>query len=528
MKLKIIFAFIIGVIALAACGTDDAPDNLEPELTVGEATDITRNEATLTGYISLKGSTGMPELRIAYGTSEATDSQSETLSPDNGTVKVRLTGLKPGTTYYYRLVSDNGRTTLRSDVAKFITTPNQPPTFGEVTLLSHGPLSMIVSYMITDNGGNPITENGYYITEQGGDETKVVLKSSAVNGIYKVRIGELKNNTTYTIRPFATNVNGEAVGEAITHTTGDAVVLGSAGDLNLLIDNGFADRTMLSLAGPMNGDDFSCIKQLSKLQIINLADAYITEGGGTYDGEHFTKTNTVGNGMFAQCTQLVSLVLPESATVIEKDAFNGCKKLSSITLPTAAVSVTPSLGLTALERIEVPLSNTSFKSIDGVLFSANGSNLLWFPLGKQGDYTLPDNITALGDYAFEGCRIKRFTFNDNLTSLGVSAFHHSSLESVTLPPKLTTVPYATFQQCGALTTVVLGETTGYISDFVFDGCPLKELHIKAATPPYCKENAFGSDPTDVFSTCTVFVPKGSIKMYINDKTWKKFTKIVEE
>lgn len=47
----------------------------------------------------------------------------------------------------------NGRTTLTSNVMSFTTLPNEKPTLGEAQILSYGPMSVVVGYEITDNGG---------------------------------------------------------------------------------------------------------------------------------------------------------------------------------------------------------------------------------------------------------------------------------------------------------------------------------------------------------------------------------------
>ena len=48
------------LLTLAACSSDEAPDNFEPRLVTGEASDITRTEAVIAGEVVLQGSTDMP------------------------------------------------------------------------------------------------------------------------------------------------------------------------------------------------------------------------------------------------------------------------------------------------------------------------------------------------------------------------------------------------------------------------------------------------------------------------------------
>lgn len=47
------------LLTLAACSSDEAPDNFEPRLVTGEASGVTRTEAVIAGEVVLQGSTDM-------------------------------------------------------------------------------------------------------------------------------------------------------------------------------------------------------------------------------------------------------------------------------------------------------------------------------------------------------------------------------------------------------------------------------------------------------------------------------------
>lgn len=465
------------LLTLAACSSDEAPDNFEPRLVTGEASGVTRTEAVIAGEVMLQGSTDMPELRFRYGTTDQMDHTTGVLDPDGNKVKIQLTGLQPGTMYYYRLHGTNGRVELHGNTMTFVTMPNDRPTVGVPAVLSQGPMSVIVEYEITDDGNETIT-------------------------------------------------------------TSDAVLLADAGEFEELMGDSKYEYTTLSIAGPMNGDDLRCLRQMmgrdidgsataGRLAQVNMADAHIVEGGGVYGSSRYTENNVVGYGLFADCTLLTSVTLPSDAVKIEKDAFMNCTALREITIPASATDISPSSGCTALAAINVSAANTAYSSIDGVLFDAGATEILWFPIGKQGDYTLPSTVKAIGDYAFQGCHITRFTLPDNLTEIGQAVFYDSSVEEVVMPSGLRLIPTATFQKCDKLTTVRLGAATELISDYVFDGCPLEHLYVDAQYPPVCNSNALTSTP-DFLPTCTLHVPKGRRNFYRADSSWKRFGTIVEE
>lgn len=531
---------IIGMAALASCSSEDLPDNFEPKLITGEASGITRTEAVLTGEVELHGSTDMPELSFKYGTSDQMEQTTGTLTPTGNKVQMQVSGLTPGTMYYYSLQGSNGRVNLAGNTMTFVTVPNDRPSVGVPAVLSQGPVSVIVEYEITDDGNEDIAATGCYVTDVAdGNTQKVEAETEGAEGIkMRVRIGGLRQNATYEIKAYAANNEGESVGEPLTFVTTNAVLLAEAGEFEELMGDGKYTYTSLSIAGPMNGDDLRCLRQMmgrdvdgtatpGQLAEVNLADAHIVEGGGVYGSSRYTENNVVGYGLFADCNSLTSVTLPSDAVKIEKDAFMNCTSIKTITVPASAASISPSSGCTSLAAINVSAANTAYSSIDGVLFDAAATEILWFPIGKQGDYTLPASVKSIGDYAFQGCHITRFTLPDNLTQIGQAVFFDSSVEEVVMPSNLRLIPTATFQKCSRLKTVRLGAATELISDYVFDGCPLTDLYIDAQYPPVCNSNALTSTP-DFLPTCTLHVPKGRKNFYKADASWKRFGTIVEE
>lgn len=565
---------VLCVLGLASCSSDK-PDNFEPQLQTLEAIDITRNEATMVGQCHTTGSTETPQLWFCYGDDPSMSQKTAVLTPaDNnggkpdGTVVYRLSQLTPSTTYYYKLQGGNGNVVLSGEQLSFTTQPNAKPKAGEVTVLGISPLSAIVSYSISETGGDPITESGCYLSRQdggtmgdattstgstksgstsngfvstgSGNTIKLVQTGDANdNGMFRLRIGGLQPEVAYSIRPFAANKNGEDVGEAVSFVTTSTSIINDAGQLTELVGDDKYRFTTLSIAGFLNGDDLRTLRDMAgcdnegkatagQLSDIDLSGAQIAEGGKAYAEGHFTQTNVVGKAMLASCEKLRRIVLPLQTTKIEADAFRNCSSLHTIEVPTLVESIETSAGCTALTEINVQAGNSHYSSKDGVLLSGDGKNILWFPMGKEGEYTLPSTVTTVGDYAFRNCRIETFHFADGLTSIGKYAFYNSSVKEVSLPSTVKQIPTGLFQKCADLTTVHLGKNTEMLGDYVFDGCPITNLYISAPTPPYCSNNTFASSGDNIFSTCRVHVPKNRRIYYRGDVIWAQFKRIVEE
>lgn len=565
---------VLCVLGLASCSSDK-PDNFEPQLQTLEAIDITRNEATMVGQCHTTGSTETPQLWFCYGDDPSMSQKTAVLTPaDNnggkydGTVVYRLSQLTPSTTYYYKLQGGSGNVVLSGEQLSFTTQPNAKPTAGEVTVLGVSPLSAIVSYSIGETGGDPITESGCYLSRQDGgamgDATtsdgsvgtgstsdgsvgngssntiKLVHSGEADdNGMFRLRIGGLQPEVAYSIRPFAANKNGEDVGEAVSFVTTSTSIINVAGQLTELVGDDKYSFTTLSIAGFLNGDDLRTLRDMAgrdnegkatagQLTDIDLSGAQIAEGGKAYAEGHFTQTNIVGKAMLASCEKLKRIVLPLQTTKIEADAFRNCSSLRTIEVPTLVESIETSAGCTALAEINVQAGNSHYSSKDGVLLSGDGKSILWFPMGKEGEYTLPSTVTTVGDYAFRNCKIETFHFADGLKSIGKYAFYNSSVKEVSLPSTVKQIPTGLFQKCANLTTVHLGKNTEMLGDYVFDGCPITDLYISAPTPPYCSNDTFASSGNNIFSTCRVHVPKGRRIYYRGDVIWAQFRRMVEE
>lgn len=550
MNSKLIIYLGMMLAFLTACSSEK-PTHLEPHLATLPASDITRNEAILHGSVSLEGETTMPVLSFRYGETEEMALTSNPInSPDHADqsssseVELSMAGLKAGTTYYYMLQGSNGRITLSSNPMSFTTQPNDKPSLTAPQVLSYGPCSIIVGFDITANGGEEITETGCYYAKEGNHDNtqqKTTIENyQGAIGQQQVRLNDLQFNTTYRIWTYAKNRVGETKSESITFKTTDAVKLQEAGKLSELMGNHLYEYAQLTIAGYLNGDDLACLRTMAgrdinnetttgKLTDINMADAHIVAGGSDFGPYHrHTENQVIGQGLFAHCSHLKHIILPSDVIKIEKDAFTDCTSLKEIEIPASVNQLLPSSGCTALETILVSKANTQYSSLDGVLFNGKGTEIIWFPMGKQGDYTLPSTLTSIGDYAFKECSITRFNFPENMTEIGQGALMNSKVEEVSLPAQLKQIPTGTFQGCTRLKVVRLGKKTELISDYVFDGCPLTDLYVESPYPPVCNENAFTTKGTNFLTTCILHVPAGKKGLYQNNRIWGKFKHIVEQ
>lgn len=84
---------------------------------------------------------------------------------------------------------------------------------------------------------------------------------------------------------------------------------------------------------------------------------------------------------------------------------------------------------------------------------------------------IPDTVTDLGEFLFDGCEnLRRIELPSNLTSLWGYTFCRSGFEEIILPDKLACLPPFAFKDCKNLKRVVCGAGMKKIHAWVFGGC----------------------------------------------------------
>jgi hypothetical protein len=125
------------------------------------------------------------------------------------------------------------------------------------------------------------------------------------------------------------------------------------------------------------------------------------------------------------------IIIPEGYTKIDADTFPGRRseqKLKSVTIPGSVTKINQLTfsGYSRLTDIEVKENNDNFASLDGVLFNKDRTVLLQYPKGKLGTHTIPDGVTEIGYWAFEGCTgLKSVTIPKSVKFIGDNAISNS-------------------------------------------------------------------------------------------------------
>ena len=186
---------------------------------------------------------------------------------------------------------------------------------------------------------------------------------------------------------------------------------------------------------------------------------------------------TISGHAFEGCDALVSVDIPNSVTYMGEYAFYSCTGLLSIELPYNMNHI-GNLAFNlcySLTEIKVGYGNTTFKDMDGVLYSYDGKTLIQYPAGKKDKtFEIPSSVTTIGMYAFRRCE---------------------SIQTITLSSgsRLSIIDIGAFFECKALTSIELPSTLTKINANAFSSTALKNVYYAGGESQWTKIGVSKSD-----------------------------------
>lgn len=210
---------------------------------------------------------------------------------------------------------------------------------------------------------------------------------------------------------------------------------------------------------------------------------------------------SIGASAFYNCSQLQSVIIPNSVINIGYNAFGNCNNLNSITLPfvgatlngttnahfgyifgasdsgqnvynvpeslkTVVITKATNYGTSAfyhceyIESISLPSGTTSI------------SDSMFYWCSRLTQFNIPSTVTNIGANAFQRCHsLTKVEIPSQVKSVGDSAFMHcSNLESVNILPGLTSIGNDAFYGCSKLSNAGLPSTLVSIGEWAFYDC----------------------------------------------------------
>lgn len=191
----------------------------------------------------------------------------------------------------------------------------------------------------------------------------------------------------------------------------------------------------------------------------------------------------IGFSAFQGCRELRNLKLPTSLVSIEDKAFCGCECLFELIIPQNVSQIGYSaFAGTSLHKFQVAKGNKHYVAKGGVLFTKGLKSLISFPrYDRRTIYKVPDQTEIIDD--------------------------------------------SVFCNCANLTSIYFPEGIKYFGYHIFNGCSnLREMHFSTKVPNDIDISFLDGEVPD----CTLFVPRGSVKLYKSHPQFSKFKHIQSE
>ena len=292
----------------------------------------------------------------------------------------------------------------------------------------------------------------------------------------------------------------------------------------------------------VNGVYYHLIKEKSEAEVVEGDNKY---GGNivipeiiNYDGVKY-KVTSIGKLAFYDCSDLLSIDLPESLEIIDDFAFHGCQGLTSIDFPNSLVSI----GNNAFARCEgltKVILHSNLRSVGNSAFYGC-NNLL--------NIEIPKRLSSLGYLSFAYCTSlpSIISFPDAIDTFSYDVFQGcSTLTSLVVPNCVSKIESGCFSYCTGITSIEIPNSVTYIDEYSFYrcsscksvsiGCNVTYIGIEAfalcssVTDFYCfadkvpdtHRNAFNNSNME---NATLFVPLSSIDEYKKAYPWKYFKSI---
>ncbi len=198
-----------------------------------------------------------------------------------------------------------------------------------------------------------------------------------------------------------------------------------------------------------------------------------------------SSVTSLGDDCFRDCSGLTSITIPSSVTSLGSGCFNCCSGLTSVSIPSSVTSLDSYCFncCSGLTSITIPSSITSlgyacFSGCSGLTSITIPSsvtsldNQCFYGCSGLTSITIPSSVTLLGGYCLGDCSgLTSITIPSSVTSLGNGCFQNcSGLTSIIIPSSVTSLSYQCFYGCSGLTSITIPSSVTSLGNSCFSNC----------------------------------------------------------
>lgn len=250
------------------------------------------------------------------------------------------------------------------------------------------------------------------------------------------------------------------------------------------------------------------------LESVIIEDGVKVISQGTFENCPSLKTVVLPNNLeefyssFAYCSSLECIELPDCVEYLY-DMFYRCSSLKTVYIGKNIKEIESYAFVECgmLESIEVSEENEYFSSINGNLYSADGTVLIKYAAAKKDEFfEVPDGVTKINGEAFNGAvNLIEIVVSDSVTEYGYELFATcSSLETVTLGRGITEIDGRMFGYRNPLKTLNISNSISDIDAYTFYSCyNLETINVDENNPYYVSidGNLYSKDETVFVRYC---------------------------
>ena len=246
---------------------------------------------------------------------------------------------------------------------------------------------------------------------------------------------------------------------------------------------GCTSLTSVTIPSSVISIGYAAFSGCTSLTSVNIPSSVMYIGNNLFDETAFYNdpSNWVDNVLYVdncliETKQNISGAydIAEGTRVIAESAFYGCESLTSITIPSSVVNIGSRAFylLYDLTDIQVESGNPAYLSENGVLYNADKTVMLCYPIEKKDrTLTIPANLKSFGDNSFG---------NEYLSTIEWNAVNFTDFS------------YNIFPEWPYVSTLVIGEGVEHIPAYLCNNfsSSLRSLTISSSTVTSVGQDAF--------------------------------------
>lgn len=189
------------------------------------------------------------------------------------------------------------------------------------------------------------------------------------------------------------------------------------------------------------------------LHYLNKPDVVLEEG-----------ITTIAGQAFSLCSDLETIILPDSLTGLDAHAIGLATKLTSVTLG-PNVSNISSLAFygSGLKNINIDSNNNYYVAEGTAIYNKDKTKLVCV-VEKVTEFNIPEGVKEIANYAFHNQRnLTKVTIPNTVTTIGSSFQMCVSLEKIEIPNSVQTISTACFADSSNLIQIIIDKEKGSIS-----------------------------------------------------------------